>query len=127
MLNDDKKKKAKINRKFFSAACLDLQLMEHVHVKIVETKQDFAELIFSLTKSIAEYPNRNENDDCEFFLTSDSSSGKANAKSGDCASAVWVNMLEKFQLVSKDQAYAIAAKYPTFCSLMMVNTNSETF
>ena len=98
-----------------------MQLKENVQIKIVETKQEFAELIFSLTKSIADYPNRFDNGDCDFLLSADTNLVKSSVKidkNGEGLSALWVNMLEKFQLVTKDQAYAIVSKYPTFYSLM---------
>ena len=87
----------------------------------METKQDFSDFIFGLTKSIADYPNRCDNNDCEFLLTADSNTVKTSAKvdkNGEALLTIWANMLEKFQLVNKDQAYAIVSKYPTFYSLM---------
>jgi hypothetical protein len=117
----DKKCKTKLNKKTLSAVSFDLQLHENVHMKVLETKQDFFDFIFGLTKSIADYPNRCDNSDCEFLLTADSNTAKSSTKidkNGEGLLTIWANMLEKFQLVNKDQAYAIVSKYPTFYSLM---------
>ena len=96
--------------------------MNHgTNIKNYETNDENAELLYNFTKAIAEYPSKCANDSNEFLLADGACDKQAKIdKNGNGLLNVWTNMLERFQFVSKDQAYAIVTQYPSLYLLMQV-------
>lgn len=115
---------AKLGKAEMNSAAIYLQMNHNTNVKHYETNDDIAEIIYNFTKAIAEYPSKCANDSNEFLLADGACDKQAKIdKNGNGLLNVWTNMLERFQFVSKDQAFAIVSQYPSFYLLMQAYKN----
>lgn len=114
-----KSTKSDINKRDIDLASIFLQFNHNASVNYYESNDEIFEFIHQITKAIAEETLRGNTVTSDFMLADCSSEKQSKiGKNGEGLLNVWTNMLEKFQFISKDQACAIVAKYPSFYMLM---------
>jgi hypothetical protein len=110
-----KSNKLDINKEDIDVASIYLQFNHNTSIKYYDSNEEIVEFINQITKAIAEEAIRGTLVVSEFMLADCSSEKQSKlGKNGEGLLSVWTNMLEKFQFISKDQACAIVAKYPSF-------------
>ncbi|ESN95246.1 hypothetical protein HELRODRAFT_193600 [Helobdella robusta] len=114
--------KKSINHLVMEEALLNVQLKYNIHVKLVDSANEFARLIFNFTKAIAECPFKRSRYEQLNSLNTFIEGKKGCVKIGADGSGVeqtWRMMLMSFKNVSANVASAIMKQYPNPVSLML--------
>ncbi|XP_060071395.1 crossover junction endonuclease EME1-like [Ylistrum balloti] len=94
-------------------AIVETQLQTGTMVHMVESNEEFADIVKSFTKAVAEKPAKKDRLESVFSFHEDGTTGVRVDKSGHGLLKVWKQQLLQFKNISPDIADAVLAEYPS--------------
>ncbi|XP_069124771.1 crossover junction endonuclease EME1-like [Argopecten irradians] len=102
-----------VSRMDVEEAVIETQLQTGSMVHLIETNEEFADLVKSFTKAVAEKPAKKDRLESVFSFHEDGTTGVKVDKSGHGLLKVWKQQLLQFKNISPDIADAVLAEYPS--------------
>ncbi|XP_033738850.1 crossover junction endonuclease EME1-like [Pecten maximus] len=102
-----------VSRMDVEEAIIETQLQTGTMVHLIETNEEFADMVKTFTKAVAEKPAKKDRLESVFSFHEDGTTGVRVDKSGHGLLKVWKQQLLQFKNISPDIADAVLAEYPS--------------
>ncbi|XP_021358417.1 crossover junction endonuclease EME1-like isoform X2 [Mizuhopecten yessoensis] len=102
-----------VSRMEVEEAVIETQLQTGTMVHMMESNEEFAQMVKTFTKAVAEKPAKKDRLENVFSFHEDGTTGVRVDKSGHGLLKVWKQQLLQFKNISPDIADAVLAEYPS--------------